>query len=123
MAYDSPNYTVRNEQFAGEAGGGATTEYTKFRRFQKMRVKAAHAVVTVAGTATGHGFDIYHGTTSKGTLPLLGTSAAGVAVSNTALDFDVASLEQVSVKSLADVVGKAHIIFEFENTQDGVVSA
>lgn len=123
MAYDSANYTVRNEQFAGEAGGAGTTEYTKFRRFQKMRVKAAHAVVTVAGTATAHGFDIFHGTTSVGTFPVLGTSAAGVMVSNTAIDFDVASLAQVSVKSLADVVGKAHIIFEYENTSDGAVSA
>ncbi|MGH8761157.1 MAG: hypothetical protein ACREVZ_04720 [Burkholderiales bacterium] len=123
MSYDSPNYTVRNEQFSGEAGGGATTEYMRFRRFQKMRIKAVHAVVTVAGTTTGHGFDIYHGTTSKGTLPVLGTSAAGVTASNATIDFDVASLEQVSVKSLADATGKAHIVYEYENTQDGVVSA
>jgi hypothetical protein len=122
MAYDSPNFTVRNEAFAGEAGGGATTEYTKFRRFQKMRLRAVHAVVTVVGTTTGHGLDIYHGTTSKGTM-LLGTSAAGSLVSNTTVDFDVASTEQLSVKTLADAAGKAHVIFEFENTPDGVVSA
>lgn len=123
MPYDSPNYTIRNEQFAGEAGGAATTEYAKFRRFQKMRLRAVHAVVTVAGTATAHGFDIFHGTTSVGALPVLGTSAAGVKVKNDAIDFDVASLDQVSVKSLADIVGKAHIIYEFENTPDGAVSA
>lgn len=121
MAYDSPQYTVRHESFAGEAGGGATTEYTKFRRFQKMRMKAVHALVTVAGTSTAHGLDIYHGTTSVGTLAL-GTSAAGVIVSNTDVDFDVASGVQVSVKSLADVVGKAHVIFEFANHADSVVS-
>lgn len=96
MAYDSPNYNIRNEQFSGESGGGATTEYMRFRRFQKMRVKAVHAVVTVAGTTTGHGFDIYHGTTSKGTLPVLGTSAAGVAVSNTSIDFEVPSSKSAS---------------------------
>jgi hypothetical protein len=122
MAYDSANYTVRNEQFAGEAGGTATTEYVKFRRFQKMRMKAAHAVVTVAGTTTAHGFDVYHGTTSKGSITL-GTSAAGALASNATIDFDVASVEQVSVKSLADATGKAHIIYEFENAPDGVVSA
>jgi hypothetical protein len=122
MSYDSPQYTMREEEFAGEAGGGATTEYTKFRRFQKMRMKAVHAVVTVAGTSTAHGLDIYNGTTSVGTL-LLGTSAAGSIVDNTTVDFDVASGGQVSVKSLADVVGKAHVIYEFENTPDGVVSA
>lgn len=122
MAYDSPGYTVRNEQWAGEAGGGATTEYDKFRRFQKMRVKAYHAVVSVAGTTTGHGFDLYHGTTSKGSI-VLGTSAAGVTGSDAAVDFDVASLEQVSVKSLADATGKAWIIYEYENLHDGVVSA
>lgn len=121
MSYDSPNFNVRAEQFAGEAGGGATTEYAKFRRFQKMRVKAAHVVVTVAGTSTAHGFDLYHGTTSVATFAL-GTSAAGVALSNSTIDFDVASLAQVSVKSLADVVGKAHVMYEFHNAPDGVVS-
>lgn len=122
MAYDSPGYTVRNEHFAGEAGGGATTEYLKFRRFQKCRVKAVHAVVTVAGTNAGHGLDIYNGTASVGTISL-GTSAAGVTASNSTVDFDVASLGQISVKTLVDATGKAHVLYEFENVHDGVVSA
>ena len=122
MAYDSANYTIRNEQFAGEAGGGATTEYLKFRRFQKTRVKAVHAVVTVAGTNAGHGLDIYNGTASVGTISL-GTAAAGVSASNSAVDFDVASLGQISVKTLVNATGKAHVIYEFENTSDGAVSA
>ena len=119
--YDSPNHTVRNEHFAGEAGGGATTEYVKFRRFQKARVKAVHAVVTVAGTNAGHGFDIYNGTTSVATISL-GTSAAGASAKLT-VDFDVAALGQISVKTLVDATGKAHVIYESENLPDGVVSA
>ena len=121
MAYDSVNALVRNEWFAGEAGGGATTEYLKFRRFQKMRVKAVHAVITVAGTNAGHGLDIYSGTTSVATIALGTAAAGGTGIANT--DFDVAALGVISVKTLVDATGKAHVIYEFENVHDGVVSA
>lgn len=121
MAYDDPDYQIRREQFAGEAGGAATTEYTKFRAFQATRLKKVHAAVTVAGTTTAHGFDVYHGTTSIGTIAL-GTSTAGSQGHSALLDRSVNSLEQVSVKSLADAAGKAHIVFEYEVTADAVQS-
>ena len=119
--YDSAQYNFREEQFGGEAGGGATTEYCKFRRFQKTRIKAVHAYVTTAGTATDHGFNLFHGTTSVAAFAA-GTSTAG-SLLTAQTDIDVATGVQVSVKSLADVVGKAHIIYEYENAPDGVVSA
>lgn len=126
MAYDDPDFTTRKEYFAGEAGGGATTEYSKFRVFQKARLKKVHASVTTAGTATGHGFDVYRGTTSVGTIALSTTAAAGatgaISASSAALDLELASGQQVSVKSLADVVGKAHIIYEYETLPDAVQS-
>lgn len=121
MSYDNPNNTVRREHHAGEAGGGATTEYGKFNSFQKMKLKKVHAVVTTAGTAAGHGFGVYHGTTSIGAIAL-STSAAGVTASSGALDTTVASMAQVSVKSLADVVGKAHIVYEYEVLPEAVQS-
>jgi hypothetical protein len=121
MSYDSPNFAVRNEHLAGEAGGAATTEYAKFRHFQKMRVKAVHSYVTVAGTTTDHAFNLFHGTTSVGAFAH-GTATAG-SLLTAQTDIDVASGVQLSVKSLADAVGKAHIIYEFENAPDGVVSA
>lgn len=121
MSYDDPDFSIRREQFAGEAGGGATTEYTKFRSFQAARLKKVHAAVTVAGTATVHGFDVYHGTTSIGTIAL-STNTAGSLAHSALLDRTLASLDQVSVKSLADVVGKAHIIYEYEVTPDAVQS-
>ena len=68
MAYDSPNSTVRREFFAGESGGAATTEYSKFRSFQAARLKAVQVAVTTAGTAATHKLDIYHGTTSIGSI-------------------------------------------------------
>lgn len=126
MSYDAPNYNVRQEYFAGEAGGGATTEYCKFRRFQKSRLKKVHASVTTAGTATAHGFDVYQGTTSIGTIALSTTAAAGaagaVSASSGLLDVTIAAGQQVSVKSLADATGKAHIVYEFETLPDAVQS-
>jgi len=117
MGYDSPNAQFTREYFAGEAGGAGTTEYCKFRSFQKGRVTAVHFAVTTAGTATAHKFDIYHGTTSIGSTTL-GTNTAGYTVSNTTIDEAVASLDQVSVKSGADIVGKAHVIFEYRVDHD-----
>jgi hypothetical protein len=120
--YDHPNTIVRREAIGqGEAGGGATTEYAKFSNFQKMKLKKAHAVVTTAGTSAAHGFDVFNGTTSIGTISL-GTSAALSGASSGALDSAVAALGQISVKSLTDVVGKATVVYEYEVEADSVQS-
>lgn len=121
FSYDHPNNSVRREDFAGEAGGAATTEYCKFRSFMAAKLKKVHAVVTTAGTTTGHAFDIYHGTSSIASLAL-GTSTAGSKLSSSLLDETLASLEQISVKSKSDQAGKAHIIYEFKVTPDAVLS-
>lgn len=121
MRYDSPNCTVRREHFAGEAGGAATTEYAKFRAFQKFKLKAVHVWPTVAGTATTHKLDVLRGTTSVGSISLstaAAASAEGAAPSSADLDIDVDQGEQVSVKSGADAAGKAHVVYEFEVLPD-----
>lgn len=111
--YTDPLFNEPRQVFAGEAGGGATTEYTKFRTFLALKLKAAHAVVTTAGTTTGHGFDVYHGTTSIGSIAL-STNTAGVAASLVlSADRSIAQGDQLSVKSLADATGKAHVVFEY----------
>ena len=122
MTYADPNATVRREYFAGEAGGGATTEYGKFRSFQKARLKKVHAVVTVAGTATTHKLDVYHGTTSISSISLSTAAARGTASSST-LNEELASLDQISVKTGADAAGKAHVIYEFHAQHDAVQTA
>lgn len=119
MSYDDANSTVRREAFAGEAGGAATTEYTKFRSFQAAKLKKVHAIVTTAGTTTGHGLGVYHGTSSIGSITL-GTSAAGVGAASATLNETLASYDQVSVKTLADATGKAHVIYEYEISPDAV---
>ena len=121
MAYDDPDFTVRREACMPPTTAGATTEGAKFRAFQKFRLKKVHAAVITAGTATTHGYDVYHGTTSIGTIAL-STSAAGVTASSAALNRTVGSLEQVSVKSLADATGVAQIVYEFEMLPDAVQS-
>lgn len=121
MSYDSPDYTINREYFAGESTAGATTESLKFRVFQKAVLKKVHAVVTVAGTATTHKLDVMHGTTSIGVITL-STSTAGVSASSALLNRDVPSLEQVSVKTGADATGKAHVVYEYEVASDAVSS-
>ena len=120
MGYADPNFTVRREAQAITTAG-ATTEGAKFRSFQAMRLKKVHAAVITAGTATTHGYNVFHGTTSIGAIAL-STSVAGVVASSAVLDRTVASMEQVSVKSLADATGVSQIVFEYEVTPDAVVS-
>lgn len=126
MSYSEPNAAVRREFFAGEAGGAATTEYTKFRSFQKAKLKNVHIAVSVLGTATAHKFDVFHGTTSFATIAV-STAAVGSLLkadsSGPGLDRELASMDQVSVKSGADTVGKAHVIYEYEVQHDAVQTA
>lgn len=118
--YTHPTHMVRREQF-GTTTAGATTEGCKFRAFLKMRLKKVHVAVVTAGTAAGHGYDVYHGTTSIGTIAL-GTSVAGTLAHSSALNELVDTMEQISVKSLADATGVAHVVYEYQTTNDAVES-
>lgn len=121
-SYADPQLNITREYCAPPTTAGATTEGSKFRHFQAIKLKKAHAVVITAGTATTHGYDIYHGTTSIGTIAL-STSAAGVVAHSATLNRDVASMEQVSAKSLADAAGVAQIVYEFDLSPDAVETA
>lgn len=112
MSYDGPNSTVRREA-AFITVAGATTEGAKFRQFQAFKLKAVHAAVITAGTATTMGFDVYRGTTSVGAIAI-STATAGSNFNSAALNLEVASMQQISVKSLADATGVAHILYEYE---------
>ena len=48
--YDHPNYTVHRE-LAGQVEAAASS-YVHFQFFQKVRLRAVHGIVLVAGTAT-----------------------------------------------------------------------
>ncbi len=122
MAYDTPNHTIRREYSATTIAGATTESLTsKFRSFQKIRLKKAHAVAIVAGTATTHGFTIKVGTTSVGAISL-GTSAAGSVASSALLDVVVPSMTQISATSLADATGVSGIVYEYEVLPDAVQS-
>lgn len=120
MGYADPNFTVRREADRITVAG-ATTEGAKFRAFQALKLKKVHVAVITAGTATTHGYDVYHGTTSIGTIAL-STSTAGSVGHSATLDRTVGTMEQVSVKSLADAVGVGHIVYEYEVTPDAVAT-
>ncbi len=117
--YSQANPNVRREYCAPPTTAGATTEGAKFRSFQKFKLKAVHVTVITAGTATTHGYDIYHGTTSIGTIAL-STSVAGVVGHSATLNEAVASMEQVSVKSLADAAGVGQIVYEYVIDHDAL---
>ena len=81
-----------------------------------------HAWDTVAGTAAGHKLDIYHGTASIGSIAL-GTAAADTVAHSDTLNEVCESMEQVSVKTGADIAGKAHVVYEYEVLHDAVQTA
>ncbi len=120
MGYADPNFTVRRESCHLTAAG-ATTEGAKFRQFQQFRLKKVHAAVITAGTATTHGYDVYHGTTSIGTIAL-STSVAGSVAHSGLLNETIPTMEQISVKSHADAAGVAHIVYEYEILPDAVAT-
>ena len=116
-SYADPNCTVRREA-AFITVAGATTEGAKFRSFQKIKLKKVHFAAIVAGAAGTHGYGIYHGATQIGADVVLGTSVAGTVAHSALLDRVVDSMEQISVKSLADATGTAHVVYEYEVTYD-----
>lgn len=121
MSYDTPNATLRREQFAGEAGGGKDTQYCKFRTFQKARLKKVHFAVTTAGVTDAHNFKIYSGDTAVSTCTI-GTNTAGAVISSALLDSTIAANGLVSVYSDDDTTGKAHVVYEYEVLYDATQS-
>jgi hypothetical protein len=119
MSYADPNFNVRREA-AFITVAGATTEGAKFRSFQKIKLKKVHFAVITAGAAGTHGYRVYHGATAIGANVVLGTAAAGTTGATATLDEVVGSMEQISVKSLDDITGVAHVVYEYEVEHDAV---
>lgn len=117
--YDDPQYTNHMHAGGGEAGGGATTQYSKFCAFTAQQAFSAQFTVTTAGTATTHLFSVLKisgtATTTLATTTL-GTAAAGtttnVTLSTAAGGAALAQGDVLSVVSGADVVGKAVVAYE-----------
>lgn len=118
--YDSTLALKPEQFFAGEAGGAATTEYAKFRTAWKIKLRRAALTVTTAGTVTGHGYDLMHGTTTVASV-VVGTGTAGVSTSIDVTDRDIAAGEVLSIKTKADQAGKVHVTWVYENYHDAEV--
>jgi hypothetical protein len=114
MTYDAPDFTLKREQYFNTVGGGATTNYAKFRSFSALTLSRVLAAVVTAGTATTHKLDIMSGTTSIGTIAL-GTQTAGSIVTATP-SVAIPAQTQISVKTGADAVGTADVTFEYQLT-------
>lgn len=101
MAYDSPNYVVRQEERINNLTGIASTMMARAQFFQKARLKKVHALAIVAGTNDSAGVDILVGTTSVGAITI-GTTAAGATYSSSALNAEIPALGYVEIKGKAN---------------------
>lgn len=120
LRYDHPNILVRREHSI-IATAGATTAFGKIRNFQAMRLNAAHATVITAGTNAGHGYDVYSGTTSVGSISL-GTSAAGSTASVDLSSTAVAAGDYMEIKSLVDATGVGEVVLEYQVDAQAVIT-
>lgn len=120
LRYDHPNILVRREHSI-IATAGATTAFGKIRNYQAMRLKGAHATVITAGTNAGHGYDVYSGTTSVGTIPL-GTATAGSTVSVDLSNAAVAAGDYMEIKSLVDATGIAEVVLEYGADAQAIIT-
>lgn len=119
MSYSDPNFAICREAFF-QTVAGATTEGAKFRSFQKIKLKKVHFAAVVAGAGGSHGYRVYHGASAIGEDVVLGTGTAGTVAHTTLLDEVVDTMEQISVKSLADATGTAQVVYEYEVMWDAV---
>lgn len=117
MPYDSPNATLQREIHRPDAGGAGTTDYAKFRAWQKGILKNVHLVVTTAGTADAHAFELVVGAGTVATMTC-GTQTAGSIISLGDTEQAVASMESVKLVSKADVVGVVDVVYEYNVDHD-----
>lgn len=125
MDYANSNCAIRRE-CPMETVAGAAAVSAKFSVFQKSKLVAVHAVVSVAGTSAGAGNSlvITHGTTAIGTFTL-GTSTAGASFSltGTNLNRTLASFDRVTATNGTDATGRAIVIYEYQVLPDATQSA
>lgn len=78
MSYDHPAYLVRPLAHINLPASSASASVTKFAAFTSMKIKSIGAIVNVAGTDTGAGWDILNGTTSVGQIVASTNAAASI---------------------------------------------
>lgn len=122
MAYNDPNYTVRQERGINNLTGIASTAMSRSLFFQKARLKKVHALAITAGTNDSAGVDILVGTTSVGAITI-GTTAAGATYSSGALDAAIPALGYVEIKGKANSATMVNsYVLEYEVLPDAVQS-
>lgn len=100
MAYDHPQYTVRQFSPVALPATAASTSVFKFFAFTSMRIKRIAAIVKVAGTADAAGYDVLNGTSSVGSLGI-GTLAAASAGTGLTSDITLTSGGYLDFKTKA----------------------
>lgn len=120
MAYDSPQYTVRQYETrrtatpAVAAGTGAIS----INAAQKRRLYAVRATVQLAGTTATHAYIVRNGTTALGTITLGSTTTAGMSTRLDITNADLAAGDVLNCLSNGDATGIADITYEFDFLPD-----
>jgi len=114
MAYDQPSYTVRHSSSVLLVATAASTSVRKWLAFTALKVKSINMLITIAGTATGAGYDILNGTTSVGNITL-GTGTALSAMATLTQDILLTSGSWLDIKTAAaSATMAAEAAIEFE---------
>lgn len=117
-SYDHPNALVRQIIHVPSVAAGASGDKAFIPvPVGPVRIRNVLAYVTTAGTTSVHGYDVYNGTTSVGTISL-GTGAA--ASSGSSGDINVATstaLPYIKIKSKTDATGTAAFAIEWHHDQ------
>lgn len=115
MAYDHPQYIVRQAAHIKLPATAASTSVAKFLAFTAMKIKSVNAIVGIAGTHTAAGWDFLNGTSSVAGVTA-GTSVAATLLTEASFNTTLASGGYLDIKTKADsatLAGDIMIEYEF----------
>lgn len=115
MAYDHPQYTVRQAAHIKLPATAASTSVAKFLAFTAMKIKSVNTIVGIAGTHTAAGWDFLNGTSSVGGVTV-GTAVAATVGAEASFNATLASGGYLDIKTKADsatLAGDIMIEYEF----------
>jgi hypothetical protein len=123
MAYDHPQYVVRQAAHIKLPATAASTSVAKFLAFTAMKIKSVNTIVGIAGTSTNAGWDFLNGTSSVGGV-VVGTSVAVTVGAESQFDTTLASGGYLDIKTKAESATLAgDIMIEYEFVPGANVSA
>lgn len=118
-SYDHPNHVITREAFFLTVAGNAAKS-ARWSPYQKCVLKRVQAQVVTAGTSatTGNKLDIYHGTTSIGSITLGTSTASTIGTASLNETISGAGADQVYVQNGTDATGVSNVTYVFQVLPD-----